>query len=276
MNIKAIIFSGLHELFQRIPISVVQRFFPSKIAFYGHLLGDEGHEVNNFYRYPSFSELEWLICFAKKNQYDFVSVQEYCASDKKKKILLTFDDGFKEIRDNVFPVLSLKGIPFGIFILVDPIEYPDKEIRLFSEGPQSGRINFLNKIDLQYLKTQKVHIGFHTRSHINLKASIENNRLQEVDEQIVDPANYSDILSFPYAFAFPWSAPDKLEYVSAILQERGYQFVFDTKGYFEESKKCIYRIPMDVEKNINCINCFEYNLKKYLFVNIFRRGFKNK
>lgn len=73
-----------------------------------------GIEIN----YTPFKNL----ILSLKNKYQFVSELELTEKSNKKKIFLTFDDGYKDNYDLVYPLLESLKVPFTIFVTTDMIE----------------------------------------------------------------------------------------------------------------------------------------------------------
>jgi peptidoglycan/xylan/chitin deacetylase (PgdA/CDA1 family) len=73
-----------------------------------------GIEIN----YTPFKNL----ILSLKNKYEFVSEDELSKKSNKKKIFLTFDDGYKDNYDLVYPLLESLKVPFTIFVTTDMVE----------------------------------------------------------------------------------------------------------------------------------------------------------
>lgn len=77
--------------------------------------------------------LEKFIIHAQQAGYEFISLDKlHDALTKKlnisKKLVLTFDDGYKDNYENAFPILSKYNIPFCIYITTS---FPNKNARLW-------------------------------------------------------------------------------------------------------------------------------------------------
>lgn len=72
---------------------------------------------------PSF--LEDLICRYMSEGYAFVGINEILRSNSflpRKRVNITFDDGFRDVYQNAFPIFLKNGIPFTLFLTTD---FPD-------------------------------------------------------------------------------------------------------------------------------------------------------
>lgn len=71
--------------------------------------------------------LEQLIKSYRTKGYQFVKIDDICHSTplfKKKKINISFDDGFVDIYSTAFPIFKKYDIPFTIFLSTD---FPEKK-----------------------------------------------------------------------------------------------------------------------------------------------------
>ncbi len=87
------------------------------LPFYHLVSDDEVIHVKNLYRVKSVKEFEQELDFFLK-YYEPIDFQEFISleNDKKKRFLLTFDDGLREFYDIIAPVLKRKGIPAICFL----------------------------------------------------------------------------------------------------------------------------------------------------------------
>ena len=132
-----------------------------------------GHELN-------FFDFEKQISYLKRKNYNSIFADEI---DKKKvnKIILTFDDGYKDIITNVLPILkkyNFKAICFIVSNLIGKYNIWDQ-----------NKINFkkkelMNKYDINEWLNNGMLIGSHSQNHLNLtkldnlniKNEIENSK----------------------------------------------------------------------------------------------------
>lgn len=108
--------------------------------------------------------------------YDFISADqlvEYMAGNFKPRrpsILLTFDDGYKNLMDVVALLLEMKIKPV-VFIIANPKKVNRNEI--------DSDLELLSKSDIKKLSEINWTIGSHTNSHPNMKS----NKI-DIDEEI--------------------------------------------------------------------------------------------
>ena len=83
---------------------------------------------------------------------------------KKKEIVISFDDGYKDTFLTAYPLLKKKNIPFIIFVTIKNI--------------LSNNTKYMNINDLKQIATDDlVSIGSHGYNHINLK-NLNNDELE--------------------------------------------------------------------------------------------------
>ncbi|HPT06803.1 MAG TPA: polysaccharide deacetylase family protein [Candidatus Omnitrophota bacterium] len=103
----------------------------------------------------STATFEKQMAFLKKNHYAVMPLPELvdCIKEKKrlpsKPIALTFDDGYKDMYTDVFPILKKYGIPGTFFIIVQEVG-----------RPQNDRLNWDQIKEMQ--ASGFVTIGSHT------------------------------------------------------------------------------------------------------------------
>ncbi len=114
----------IEKIIARMPLGILPNLLPDKFVLCGHLVSNIDHPIRNRYRYPNFREAEECLSFLKSNKYEMVSLEEYFIEDGKKKVMLTFDDGFIEIYQDVHPFLKKNNFPYTIFIMTGPLENP--------------------------------------------------------------------------------------------------------------------------------------------------------
>lgn len=155
-------------------------------------------------------ELEEYIIHIRNKGKIIVSRIEECFKDRN-RILITFDDGYKSIRERVFPLMSKYNIPFTIFIVVDYI----------------GKDGYLTKEDLIFLKESGIcRIGSHSISHpFFYKLNIEEKK----EELSKSKEELEKILGIEIEdFAFPYGSSFAVDKVSKKMSKKIYKNVFLT------------------------------------------------
>ncbi|HJQ95985.1 MAG TPA: polysaccharide deacetylase family protein [Acidimicrobiia bacterium] len=114
--------------------------------------------------------------------------------------VLTFDDGYADVFECAFPLMSLRGIPFTLYLTSGPIENP----REFPDWP--GEPLTWQQIR-SMIDSGLVTIGAHTHSHPDLRLVSEAAIVKELDWSNALIAEHTGI--FPAHFTYPkgWWAP---------------------------------------------------------------------
>lgn len=268
----------LNVLAKFIPFHRLKFLLPQKFILYTHVISDKEHFVKNVYRYPSFKEFDELISLFKNEGYEFVDLERYLASDEKKKILLTIDDGFKIVKDEMHEKLKERKLPYVLFITSKPLIEPGFIFPSLIKKNQSNELNrtterlFLSYEEINYLKKDGVHIGFHTKSHQLLREETDATKSDEIE---IDE-RFKSLFSQPLIFSYPYFAPSNYQVVNkAIAQQINARYFFDTKGFKNSDGNHFFRVCIDSplssnEKN-NCIHVVKEQLLKYGFHILFRR-----
>ena len=242
------------------PRFLLRFVLPRQFSLYGHYISNTKNPVVLArYQYPGFSELEAVILWARRSGYRFVSLQEYCSCENKteKMILLSFDDGFKNVIDEIHPFLKKHEVPYAIFILSRPLRDENFQMSIFTS---EGKMDFLSRQDILDLKKDGVHIGFHTDTHKRIN---ENLSLEEIHGEISASNDIAEVISEPKAFAYPFAGPKDWKAYDCIIHEYGFTVVFDTRGELESSGGHFFRISMDSLPGKRRSSLIFYNLKKY-------------
>ncbi|MBS1544521.1 MAG: polysaccharide deacetylase family protein [Bacteroidetes bacterium] len=251
-----------------LPLWLLRPLMPMQFAIYGHFIGDKDLPVSKYYRYPNFVEFDQLITWLTKLGYSFVNLENYLAADNQRKVLLTLDDGFKAIIDQTHPYLIRRSVPYAIFIITDSLSNTDfliptlPDVRSNSESMRA----FLSIEEIEQLKNDGVHIGFHTRNH-----KLIDDDCSPLDKSfrssIQIPDEYCALFSKPLCFAYPYRAPRNYkQYDGYVKMSNGAEYIFDTRGFNNNDGNHIFRVGIDAERSVKGKNWLFYVFKRQLVV----------
>lgn len=178
--------------------------------------------------------------------------------DLHKKVVLTFDDGYKDFIDNALPILLEYGAPATVFLVTDLLGGSA------SWNTSGARLRLMTEDEVRYIREQGISLGSHTATHANL-AALGND---EVYRQLRDSyQKLQDLGETFYSFSYPWGQ------VSAnavkVVKEIGYQCAVVAWQEKPLSNLDIYLLPRltmkrDLDLN-NFQDIFSYtNLTKIL------------
>lgn len=123
------------------------------------------------------------------------SIQRRNYKNLRKKVVITFDDGYKDFITNALPILLDHGAPATVFLVTDMLG----ERASWNESGTNERL--MSEDDVRYIKAQGTSLGSHTATHANLTL-LDHRDLQT---QLRDSHDRLTRLgeSF-YAFSYPW------------------------------------------------------------------------
>lgn len=98
--------------------------------------------------------------------YQSVSLPQIFNSTQDKKVAITFDDGYKDVAINAYPIMKKYGFVGTAFIITDSV----------------GKDDYMTWDDIRMLHEAGWEIGSHTSSHPDLSKSRENKVIREVTD----------------------------------------------------------------------------------------------
>ncbi len=141
-------------------------------------------------------------------------------------ILVTFDDGFRGVREHALPVLEAMGWPFTVFLVADLIGEQDHWTR--DANPAGVTHPLLDADEILDMQRRGVSFHSHTCSHASLP-SLDDARL--AGELAGSRQKLSDLLGRPVEYlAYPFGHVD--ERVAAATRAAGYRAAFSTRSGF--------------------------------------------
>lgn len=141
-------------------------------------------------------------------------------------IVVTFDDGFRGVREHALPVMEKFAWPFAVFLVSDLIGQQDVWTR--SANPAGVTYPLLDADEIRDMQQRGVSFHSHTRSHASLPALDEE---ALADQLGGSRARLSDLLGHDVAYlAYPFGHVD--DRVEAATRAVGYRAAFSTQSGF--------------------------------------------
>ena len=138
------------------------------------------------------------IKYLKKNGYTSINFNEIDQSAKK-QIIITFDDGYKDVLLNALPILKkydFKATCFFVTNLIGQDNSWDINKKNFSKK------EIMNINDINNWISSGMHVGSHSHNHLDLTKISEKKLLNELDfsKKILEDKFdiVSDIFCYPY------------------------------------------------------------------------------
>ena len=243
-------FSGVNFVYNKI--------FPNKIFLIGghSIYGTENKEIlhNELYQDLSIDKnfLEKEIEYLSKSGYVFLTfkkVDDLLNKGEKlpeKSVIMYFDDGFRDVYLNAYPVFKKHNLPFVFFITTDFVEQKRSLPRIIERAEKSG-IKLSERIFCNWEEIKQMsdlaEIGAHGTSHIDF-VDLRGAELKQ--ELLTSILKIEDNLGQrPIALSFPHGKYN--QEVKNSVQDAGFKFAVttrrgnaDLRDRFELKKVIIY------------------------------------
>ena len=204
------------------------------------------HSINNENCPISLNleEFEKQLVFFKKNNFQSIHCNEI-KNTSKKKFIITFDDGYKDLITNALPLLkkyNFKATCLIISNLIGKRNIWDE----FNENIKDKEL--MNLSDINYWLKNGMKIGSHSKNHKKLTKLDEKEKIDE----IINSKNELESLTGTTidSFCYPYGLYN--ENVVNIVKEK-YDFAFTTnRSRFNTNKHNKYLLPrIDMGKKIS-------------------------
>ena len=246
---KLFYYSGIFNILKKVNLSN-NKFI---LMFHGVSKSKSNSLNQHLQPHLDIKQFENIIKMLNEN-YCFLKPDEIF-NNKKKGILLTFDDGFQNNYNNVIPILNSYNIPGLFFISTQHVIEPNNWLSFIKQNMKKYMVNKdilsadlkidyfngLTKDQIIKMANNPLHtIGSHTVTHPDLtKLSVTN-----IDYELINSKNYlENITNKPIEyFAYPYGNYNKI--VIENVKKAGYKAAFgiDKINFFGESNFEIPRI----------------------------------
>ncbi len=196
--------------------------------------------------------------YIKKKGYEVITLDELVKSIKSKKrlkrnkVVITFDDGYKDNFEYAYPVLKKLGFPATIFLVTD---YIGNEKR------------FLNWDQVRIMSKDNISFGGHTKAHFYL-GTVKDEKVAW--EQIAGSkkAIEQEIRAAVDYFCYPTGGFN--ERVKEIVKEAGYKGACTTNRGFVDSNSDIYELKRVKVNNLDAVKPLCFCMKLLGYYNLIR------
>ncbi|MGL5964298.1 MAG: polysaccharide deacetylase family protein [Fusobacteriaceae bacterium] len=273
---KQEIISKIEKIYQRIYVFKKKNDIP--IIMYHRIIEDEPEEKGVHGNYTLKKDFEEQLRYLTEAGYETLNFEDL-SGDKyknrfdrmKKKVILTFDDGYEDNYRVAFPLLKKYGCKAVIYIMGEATynrwdtehpTAPEKKFDLMSDG----QIREMQDSGL-------VEFGIHTLSHPRLSKL----KTEEIDYEINESKRRIEKKLGLKTFSFAYPYGDYDERVKKIAEDSGFQFIVATDSgsvCFSDDLGSIRRIGMFSKNTL-----FNFKRKvsgRYNFIKIKREERKNK
>ena len=206
-----------------------------------HRIIDSEQEIGKNSIYLNVEEFVKQLQYLKNNNFRTITFKELSTLNKEdrkknKYVILTFDDGYKDNYDLVFPLLKKYNMKAVIY-MVSHEKYNKWDIE---NGEKKFELMSLEQM-LEMHKSNLVEFGGHTLHHVKLNTLTEEEQRYEILE---NKKYLENILGEKlYSFAYPYGIFNQIS--KKVVKDIGYDYVVATdSGPFliEEDLQEIRRI----------------------------------
>ncbi len=173
--------------------------------------------------YVLLKNIRQQLIYLKENKYrtiTFRDISEGKVSDFNKTIILTFDDGYEDNYDLLFPLLKEFNFKAVIFLVT--------QLSFNKWGTDEGepKRNLMTKKQILEMDAYGIEFGGHTCTHIALNTVTDDVKLAEI---MGCKQSITDLLTkLPISFAYPFGGIDAS--VKRIIKESGFKYGIATKS----------------------------------------------
>ncbi|MDP3791838.1 MAG: polysaccharide deacetylase family protein [Candidatus Omnitrophota bacterium] len=199
---------------------------------------------------PKEFSAQMLFLSAYRNAFQIIGVDEMLGwfnhapmkDNKKTKIVITFDDGYKDNYTHAFPVLRKYCFPATIFLTTG---------RINSEGKE-----YLNTSEIDEMMRAGITFGAHTRTHPYL-SRIDT---KQINEELADSHRALENIAGKQSVPFCYPYGDYNEYVKNTVKATGFSCAFSVSPGINYPGQDIFEIKrIDILGNDN-FSSFKYKI----------------
>ena len=215
------------------------------------------YEKGSFFVSPEnfVKQMEYI----KKNGYEVISLDELVKSTrnkkplKKNKVVITFDDGYKDNFQYVYSVLRRFGFPATIFLITDFI----------GKNP-----SFLSWNEVILMSKDGISFGGHMKTHLYL-GSMQDEKVafeeisgskKAIEEKIGMPADY---------FCYP--SGGFCQRAKELVAQAGYKGACTTNRGFAKFNRDVYELKRIKVTNSDMTKPFSFWMKLSGYYNVLRK-----
>ncbi len=201
---------------------------------------DEDEDLTTAEYQMPLEEFKWQMQYLKDNGFHPISKEQlmgYWFQGKPlplKPVLITFDDGFRTVYRDAFPVIKADGYPTILFLYTKFIEYRELAMKKKDEKGKKNKtprkFEALEDADILEMEKSGMIVESHTANHLNL--GLEGEKRSAADAQKLWTYELNQPLTFietrfknkPDWLAYPYGVYDPG--VLETVEQEGYKLAF--------------------------------------------------
>jgi|SRR5215472_483950 len=161
--------------------------------------------------------------------------------DLSKTIVITFDDGYRDLYTDALPILKQCGFTATVFLATDRIRRTPARI----EGA-----DYLTWSEVRELHTEGIRFGAHTVSHPDLRSLGPEQIEYEVghSKEVIEQHLGVSVDSFSYPFGFPEEDKNFTRFLEDVLSNLGFDYGVSTilgRASSSSNRFFLPRIPVN-------------------------------
>ncbi len=179
-------------------------------------------------------QISWLL----DKGYQFVSLAALVQSLRKgvevkgvKRVVLTFDDGYRDFFIHALPVLLNHRLPATVFLVTDMLG------QTATWSSYSQQVPLMTETEVRQVKAEGISLGSHTLTHADLTA-LNDDELQR--QLVASRRALADFGETFHSFSYPWGKHTEREV--AAVKAAGYQCAVTVGWTISFSRPDPYRL----------------------------------
>jgi peptidoglycan/xylan/chitin deacetylase (PgdA/CDA1 family) len=221
-----------------------------------------GSEKGSFFVSPEnfTKQMEYI----KKHGYQVISLDELVSSIQKKiplkrnRVVITFDDGYRDNFQYAYPVLKKLRFSATIFLISD-----------FVGKTFSGNKEFLNWEEVVTMSKNGISFGAHTKTHFYFGGPWVEKTAQD---EVVIPKKVIEEKTGLAVDYFCYPSGGFNDQVKALVIKAGYKGACSTNRGFSRFNRDVYELKRIKVSNTDAVKPFSFAAKLSGFYTIFKRG----
>ncbi len=229
-----------------------------------HSVGDHTDDIfsvtiDNFKR-----QIYWL----HENGFEVISlssmlqhIQEENYPSLKKKVVITFDDGYKDFTDDALPILSEYGATATVFLVTDLLGKTAEWTK------KSTYVPLMSETEVRGIKAKGISLGSHTATHVNLTQVDFGEAIQQLDRSYDMLTELGETF---HSFCYPWG---QWSYgIAQSVKSRGYTCALAVGEQTTLSTRNQYCLPrVSIRRDLD-MESFKVLMNRTNYVKTVRRG----
>jgi peptidoglycan/xylan/chitin deacetylase (PgdA/CDA1 family) len=206
---------------------------PSVLMY--HSISDRSKEPYSVSIAAFSRQISWLI----ENGFEIIPLSSLCRSINtnqcqrfKKKVVITFDDGYKNFLTNALPILQMFNAHATVFVVTDMLGGKSVWNKIAPDE------KLMSEDEVRYIKSKGISIGSHTATHINLGKTDPKDielQLQRSLDKIIEIGESFYSLSYPFG---QWTRR-----VLPAVKACGYKCAMAVGEYTSMSSDNLFMLP---------------------------------